>query len=51
MYAIQYTNWFKKEHEPAHIHAVYNEYVGILDIHTFQMTDGEFGKGVAGDQL
>ena len=30
-----------KEHEPAHIHAIYNEYVGIFDIHTFQMTDGD----------
>ena len=24
-----------KEHEPAHIHAIYNEYVGIFDIHSF----------------
>ncbi len=30
-----------KEHEPAHIHAIYNEYVGIFDIHTFEMTDGD----------
>lgn len=30
-----------KEHDPAHIHAIYNEYVGIFDIHTFQMTDGD----------
>ncbi len=30
-----------KEHEPAHIHAIYNEYVGIFDIHTFEMIDGD----------
>ena len=30
-----------KEHEPAHIHAIYNEYVGIFDIKTFEMTDGD----------
>jgi len=30
-----------KEHDPAHIHAIYGEYVGIFDIHTFEMTDGD----------
>lgn len=30
-----------KEHEPAHIHAIYNEYVGIFDIKTFEMTEGD----------
>lgn len=30
-----------KEHEPAHIHALYGEYVGIFDIKTFEMTDGD----------
>ena len=30
-----------KEHEPAHIHAIYNEYIGIFDIRTFEMTDGD----------
>ena len=29
-----------KEHEPAHIHAIYNEYVGIFDLKTFEMIDG-----------
>lgn len=41
-YGIIIKMFFKpKEHEPAHIHAIYNEYVGIFDIHTFQMTDGD----------
>ena len=30
-----------KEHEPAHIHALYNEYVGVFDIHSFEMTEGD----------
>ena len=30
-----------KEHEPAHIHAIYNEYVGIFDIYSFEMIDGD----------
>ena len=29
-----------KEHEPAHIHAIYNEYVGIFNLKTFEMIDG-----------
>ena len=41
-YGIIIKMFFKpKEHEPAHIHAIYNEYVGIFDIHTFQMIDGD----------
>ena len=41
-YGIIIKMFFKpKEHEPAHIHAIYNEYVGIFDIHSFQMTDGD----------
>lgn len=30
-----------KEHEPAHIHALYNEFVGLFDIQTFEMTEGD----------
>lgn len=30
-----------KEHEPAHIHAIYNEYVGVFDIQTLEMIDGD----------
>ena len=41
-YGIIIKMFFKpKEHEPAHIHAIYNEYVGIFDIHSFQMIDGD----------
>lgn len=41
-YGIIIKMFFKpKEHEPAHIHAIYDEYVGIFDIHSFQMIDGD----------
>lgn len=41
-YGIIIKMFFKpKEHEPAHIHALYGEYVGIFDIKTFEMTDGD----------
>lgn len=41
-YGIIIKMFFKpKEHEPAHIHAIYDEYVGIFDIHTYEMTLGD----------
>lgn len=41
-YGIVIKMFFKpKEHEPAHIHALYGEYVGIFDLKTFEMTDGD----------
>lgn len=41
-YGIIIKMFFKpKEHEPAHIHALYNEFVGVFDIHTFEMTEGD----------
>ena len=41
-YGIIIKMFFKpKEHEPAHIHAIYNESVGILDIKTFEMMEGD----------
>ena len=41
-YGIIIKMFFKpKEYEPAHIHAIYNEYVGIFDIHSFEMIDGD----------
>lgn len=41
-YGIIIKMFFKpKELEPAHIHAIYNEYVGIFDIHTLEMIDGD----------
>jgi hypothetical protein len=41
-YGIIIKMFFKpREHEPAHIHAIYNEYVGIFDINTFEMITGD----------
>lgn len=41
-YGIIIKMFFKpKEHEPAHIHALYNECVGLFDIHTLEMTEGD----------
>ena len=30
-----------KEHERPHIHALYGEYIGIFDLSTNKMTDGD----------
>lgn len=41
-YGIVIKMFFKpKEHEPAHVHALYNEFIGIFDIKTFEMTEGD----------
>ncbi len=41
-YGIVIKMFFKpKEHEPAHIHAIYNEYVGLFDIQTLEMFEGD----------
>ncbi|MBR1500101.1 MAG: DUF4160 domain-containing protein [Bacteroidaceae bacterium] len=41
-YGIIIKMFFKpKEHDPAHIHALYNEYVGLFDIQTCEMTEGD----------
>jgi hypothetical protein len=41
-YGIIIKMFFKpKEHEPAHIHALYNEYVGIFDVCTHEMIEGD----------
>ena len=41
-YGIIIKMFFKpKEHEPAHIHALYEEYMGVFDISTFKMTEGD----------
>lgn len=41
-YGIVIKMFFKpKEHEPSHIHALYGEYVGVFDLKTFEMTDGD----------
>lgn len=44
-YGIIIKMFFKpKEHEPSHIHALYGEYIGIFDIKTKKMTDGDLPK-------
>ena len=41
-YGIVIKMFFKpKEHEPSHIHALYGEYIGVFDIKTMEMTDGD----------
>jgi hypothetical protein len=41
-YGIVIKMFFKpKEHEPSHIHAIYGEYVGIFDLKTLKMTEGD----------
>ena len=41
-YGIVVKMFFKpKEHDPAHIHAVYGEFVGVFDIQTMEMTEGD----------
>ena len=31
----------QSEHNPPHIHAIYGEYVGAIDINTFEMLEGD----------
>lgn len=33
--------FFGSEHNPPHIHVVYGEYIGIVDIRTLQMLEGD----------
>ena len=41
-YGIVIKMFFKpKEHEPSHIHALYGEYIGVFDLKTGKMTDGD----------
>ena len=41
-YGIIIKMFFKpKEHEPSHIHALYGEYVGIFDLNTLKMIEGD----------
>lgn len=41
-YGIVIKMFFKpKEHEPSHIHALYGEYVGIFNLKTHKMMDGD----------
>ena len=41
-YGIVVKMFFKpKEHDPSHIHAIYGECVGVFDLATSEMTDGD----------
>ena len=41
-YGIVVKMFFKpKEHDPSHIHAIYGEYVGVFDLTSSEMTDGD----------
>jgi len=33
-----------KEHEPSHIHALYGEHIGIFDLQTMTMTEGDLPR-------
>jgi len=48
-YGIVIKIYFKKsEHNPPHIHAIYGEYVGVIDIQTLEVMDGDLpSKAVA----
>lgn len=44
-YGIVIKMFFKpKEHDPSHIHALYGEYVGIFDLKTLRMAEGDLPK-------
>ncbi|MBQ3427864.1 MAG: DUF4160 domain-containing protein [Clostridia bacterium] len=44
-YGIVIKMFFKpKEHEPSHIHALYGEHIGIFNIKTLKMTEGDLPK-------
>lgn len=44
-YGIVIKMFFKpKEHEPSHIHALYGEYVGEINIKTMEMERGDLPK-------
>jgi hypothetical protein len=32
---------FYKEHNPPHIHALYGEYIGVIDIRTIALAEGD----------
>ena len=41
-YGIVVKMFFKpKEHDPSHIHAIYGEFVGVFDLKSLEMTDGD----------
>lgn len=44
-YGIVIKMFFKpKEHDPSHLHALYGEHVGIFDLQSFKMLEGDLPK-------
>ena len=44
-YGIVIKMFFKpKEHEPSHLHALYGEHIGIFDLKTMEMTEGDLPR-------
>ena len=44
-YGIVIKMFFKpKEHEPSHIHAIYNEHFGLFNLRTCKMFEGDLPK-------
>lgn len=44
-YGIVIKMFFKpKEHEPSHLHALYGENIGIFDLKTMEMTEGDLPR-------
>lgn len=44
-YGIVIKMFFKpKEHEPSHIHALYGEHIGIFNLQTLEMTEGDLPR-------
>ena len=40
-YGIVIKIFFRNEHNPPHIHAIYGEHVGVIDIQTGKMIEGD----------
>lgn len=40
-YGIVIKIFFRGEHNPPHIHAIYNDYNGVIDLRTMQMIEGD----------
>lgn len=44
-YGVVVKMYFRNaEHNPPHIHAIYGEYVGVIDIQTGEMLEGDLPK-------
>lgn len=44
-YGIVIKMFFKpKEHDPSHIHALYGEHIGIFDLQTMKMVEGDLPR-------